>query len=105
MRLSGFFASAVAAVLAGGLTVWAVTQAFGQVLIVGNDEKQGWDENAKPILKEPGHDTLSVIDIAKPEAPRIAAAIPLINSIVGPPTTSRSTPRARSPLSPTRSSP
>jgi DNA-binding beta-propeller fold protein YncE len=86
MRLSGFFGSMVAVVLAGGLTVWAVTQAFGQVLIVGNDEKQGWDENAKPILKEPGHDTLSVIDIAKPEAPRIAATIPLINSVVGPPT-------------------
>jgi DNA-binding beta-propeller fold protein YncE len=86
MRLSGFFASTVAAVLAGGLSVWAMTQAFGQVLIVGNDEKQGWDENAKPIFKEPGHDTLSVIDISKPEAPRIAATIPLINSIVGPPT-------------------
>ncbi len=86
MRLSGFFGSMVAVVLVGGLTVWAVTQAFGQVLIVGNDEKQGWDENAKPILKEPGHDTLSVIDIAKPEAPRIAATIPLINSVVGPPT-------------------
>jgi DNA-binding beta-propeller fold protein YncE len=86
MRLSGFFGSTVTAVLAGGLTVWAVTQAFGQVLIVGNDEKQGWDENAKPIFKEPGHDTLSVIDISKPEAPRIAATIPLINSVVGPPT-------------------
>src|SRR5271165_2606491 len=86
MRLSGFFASTVAAVLAGGLTVWAMTPAFGQVLIVGNDEKQGWDENAKPIFKEPGHDTLSVIDISKPEAPRIAATIPLINSVVGPPT-------------------
>jgi DNA-binding beta-propeller fold protein YncE len=86
MRLSGFFTSMVGAVLAGGLTVWAVTQAFGQVLIVGNDEKQGWDENAKPIFKEPGHDTLSVIDISKPEAPRIAATIPLINSVVGPPT-------------------
>src|SRR5271169_1121395 len=86
MRLSGFFASTVAAVLAGGLTVWAMTPAFGQVLIVGNDEKQGWDENAKPIFKEPGHDTLSVVDISKPEAPRIAATIPLINSIVGPPT-------------------
>jgi DNA-binding beta-propeller fold protein YncE len=86
MHLSGFFGSTVAAVLAGGLTVWAVTPAFGQVLIVGNDEKQGWDENAKPIFKEPGHDTLSVIDISKPEAPRIAATIPLINSIVGPPT-------------------
>jgi len=86
MRLSGFFGSTVAAVLAGGLTVWVVTQAFGQVLIVGNDEKQGWDENAKPIFKEPGHDTLSVIDISKPEAPHITATIPLINSIVGPPT-------------------
>ena len=85
MRLSGFFGSTVA-VLAGGLSVWVVTQAFGQVLIVGNDEKQGWDENAKPILKEPGHDTLSVIDISKPEAPHITATIPLINSIVGPPT-------------------
>src|SRR6516225_8360816 len=86
MRLSGFFGSKVAAVLAGGLTVWVVTQAFGQVLIVGNDEKQSWDENAKPIFKEPGHDTLSVIDISKPEAPHITATIPLINSIVGPPT-------------------
>ena len=86
MRLSGFFGSKVAAVLAGGLTVWVVTQAFGQVLIVGNDEKQGWDEKAKPIFKEPGHDTLSVIDISKPEAPHITATIPLINSIVGPPT-------------------
>ena len=86
MRLSGFFGSTVAAVLAGGLSVWVVTQAFGQVLIVGNDEKQGWDENAKPIFKEPGHDTLSVIDISKPEAPHITATILLINSIVGPPT-------------------
>ena len=86
MRLSGFFGNTVAAVLAGGLSVWVVTQAFGQVLIVGNDEKQGWDENAKPIFKEPGHDTLSVIDISKPEAPHITATIPLINSIVGPPT-------------------
>ena len=86
MRLSGFFGSTVAAVLAGGLSVWVVTQAFGQVLIVGNDEKQGWDENAKPIFNEPGKDTLSVIDISKPEAPHITATILLINSIVGPPT-------------------
>ena len=86
MRLSGFLGSTVAAVLAGGLTAWAVTPAFAQLLIVGNDEKQGWDQNAKPIFNEPGKDTLSVIDISKPEAPRIAATIPLINSVVGPPT-------------------
>src|SRR5215472_13925365 len=64
----------------------AIIPAFGQTLIVGNDEKQGWDENAKPIFKEPGHDTLSVIDISKPDAPRITATIPLVNSVVGPPT-------------------
>ena len=86
MRLSGFLVSTVAAVLPCALSVWAMTQAFGQVLIVGNDEKQGWDENAKPVFKEPGHDTLSIIDISKPDAPRIAATIPLINSVVGPPT-------------------
>src|SRR5207245_7637849 len=63
-----------------------LTPAFGQALIVGNDEKQGWDENAKPIFREPGHDTLSVIDISKPATPQITATIPLINSVVGPPT-------------------
>ncbi len=59
-------------------------RASSEILIVGNDEKQGWDENAKPILREPGKDTLSVIDISKPEAPHIAATIPLMNSVVGP---------------------
>ena len=33
--------------------IGALTPAFGQILIVGNDEKQGWDENGKPILREP----------------------------------------------------
>ena len=74
------------AVVALGLIGGAPSPAIGQVLIVGNDEKQGWDENAKPILREPGKDTLTVIDISKPEAPRIASTIPLINSVVGPPT-------------------
>src|SRR6516162_2945063 len=85
MRSSGFLGRAAAAAVAGALIVSPSTSALAQVLIVGNDEKQGWDENAKPIVNEPGHDTLSVIDISKPEAPRIAATIPLINSVVGPP--------------------
>jgi len=86
MNSSGFLASAVAAALAASLWGGTIAPAFGQILIVGNDEKQGWDENAKPIFKDPGKDTLSVIDISKPEAPRIASTIPLMNSIVGPPT-------------------
>jgi DNA-binding beta-propeller fold protein YncE len=73
------------AIVVGALISAAWTSTLAQTLIVGNDEKQGWDENAKPILREPGKDTLSVIDISKPEAPRVAATIPLINSVVGPP--------------------
>jgi len=81
MRASVLLGGAAAAVLIGA----ASTSLFAQTLIVGNDEKQGIDENAKPIFNEPGKDTLSVIDISKPETPRIAATIPLINSVVGPP--------------------
>lgn len=86
MGSSAVLRRTAAAVLVGGLIGAALSPAFGQILIVGNDEKQGWDQNAKPILKEPGHDTLSLVDISKPEAPRVAATIPLINSVVGPPT-------------------
>ena len=85
MRPFGLLAGAAAAVAVGALISVAPTSALAQTLIVGNDEKQGVDQNAKPIFNEPGHDTLSVIDISKPEAPRVAATIPLTNSVVGPP--------------------
>ncbi len=74
------------ALIAGGLVGSAWIPVFGQTLIVGNDEKNGVDQNLKPIIREPGHDTLSVLDISNPGAPRITATIPLINSVVGPPT-------------------
>src|ERR1700757_836987 len=74
------------ALIAAGVIVAGLAPALAQTLIVGNDEKQGWDENGKPIFREPGKDTLTTIDIAKPDAPRIIATIPLINSVVGPPT-------------------
>jgi DNA-binding beta-propeller fold protein YncE len=74
------------ALVAGGLIGSAWIPVFGQTLIVGNDEKNGVDQNLKPTIREPGHDTLSVLDISNPGAPRITATIPLINSVVGPPT-------------------
>ena len=58
---------------------------MAQTMIVGNDEKVGRDENGKSVQREPGHDTLSVVDISKPEAPVVAATIPLQNTITGPP--------------------
>jgi DNA-binding beta-propeller fold protein YncE len=86
MRLCGFLRSAMATVLAGGLMGAALSPACGQTLIIGNDEKPGWDENGKQVTREPGHDSLSVIDISKPDMPQITATIPLMNSIAGPPT-------------------
>ena len=74
-----------AAVLAAGLIHSASMPAVAQTLIVGNDEKNGVDQDFKPIIRAPGHDSLSVIDIADPGAPKITATIPLINSVVGPP--------------------
>jgi len=77
------FAGLVAVILViGGM----LSAACGQVLIVGCDEKQGWDENSKPILREPGKDILAVVDISKPGSPQVTATIPLMNSEVGPPT-------------------
>jgi len=55
-------------------------------LIVGNDEKPGTDAQGKPMVNPTGKDTVLIIDLAKPEAPRIAATLQLENSIVGPPT-------------------
>lgn len=72
--------------MVAGLTGIAWTPASAQLLIIGNDEKQGWDANGKTVYHEPGKDTLSVIDISKPDAPQISATIPLMNSLVGPPT-------------------
>ncbi len=82
MRSSNF----TAAMLAVGLLGCVSVPVFGQTLIVGNDEKNGVDANFQPTIREPGHDTLSVIDISQPAAPHIAATIPLMNSVVGPPT-------------------
>jgi DNA-binding beta-propeller fold protein YncE len=67
--------------------------ASAQMMIIGNDEKPAWDENAKPFLREPGHDTLTIIDMSKPSALRIVATIPMDNTIVGPPTNLAITPK------------
>ena len=88
MRSLMFAGYAAATIVIGG----ALSGAAAQTLIVGNDEKQSWDENGKPILREPGKDTLTVIDISKPDTPRITSSIPLINSVVGPPTNLAITP-------------
>jgi DNA-binding beta-propeller fold protein YncE len=54
-------------------------------MIVGLDEKSSWDDDGKPVLSPPGKDQVLIVDLANPESPKIVAALPLKNSVVGPP--------------------
>jgi len=54
-------------------------------MIIGNDEKPGTDAQGKPIVNPTGNDTVQILDLAKPEAPKTVATLKLENSIVGPP--------------------
>lgn len=54
-------------------------------LIVGNDEKLLWDDDGKPIVSPAGKDSVVILDLARPEDPKIVANLPLKNSVVGPP--------------------
>src|SRR3712207_4502110 len=70
------------------LTAFSILTSAAQAapyLIVGNDEKLVWDDQGKPVLSLPGRDSVSIIDLAEPEAPKIVANLPVKNSIVGPP--------------------
>ena len=63
-----------------------VAPAFAKpFMIVGLDEKLAWDDESKPVLSAPGKDQVLILDLANPEDPKIAASLPLKNSVVGPP--------------------
>jgi DNA-binding beta-propeller fold protein YncE len=54
-------------------------------MIVGLDEKVTWNDDGKTVLSPPGKDQVLLVDLADPENPKIAASLPLENSVVGPP--------------------
>jgi DNA-binding beta-propeller fold protein YncE len=63
------------------------------LMIVGNDEKQSWNDAGVGVIGAPGRDTVSIIDIGTdPLAPKTIVALPLMNTIAGPPTNLAITP-------------
>jgi DNA-binding beta-propeller fold protein YncE len=76
---------AAAGVGAALLLGFAATASAKPFMIVGLDEKTTWDDDGKTVLAAPGKDQVLIVDLANPEAPKIAAALPLKNSVVGPP--------------------
>jgi len=71
------------AVLGFALSVGAARAA--PLMIVGNDEKVLWDDQGKAVLSPTGRDSVLVVDLADPLAPKIVASLPMENSVVGPP--------------------
>jgi len=70
---------------AAALAVSAVVAQSAPFMIVGNDEKQAFDNTGKPIFSMPGKDSVLIVDLANPLNPKIVANLPLKNSVVGPP--------------------
>ena len=63
-----------------------------QLIVIGNDDKLTFDKTGKQIRRPPGKDSISIVDISNPEAPKIVANLPLMNTIIGPPTNLAITP-------------
>jgi DNA-binding beta-propeller fold protein YncE len=72
-----------AAILLAGFGLHAA--AAKPFMIVGLDEKTLFDADGKPVLAADGKDAVLIVDLANPESPKIAASLPLKNSVIGPP--------------------
>jgi YVTN family beta-propeller protein len=91
--MSGLFRRRrVGVALASVICVSSINVASAQMLIVGNDEKIIFDDAGKGIPQPPGKDSVSIVDISNPDAPKIVTTLSLINTIIGPPTNLAITP-------------
>lgn len=86
MNIRMFVIAAASIIVLAGCAGMNPSSGKRELMIVGNDEKQSWDENGKPVIGPPGKDSVSIVDIGTdPLAPKIIANLPLANTIVGPP--------------------
>ena len=85
-------ASLSLAVGLAGLLLSLAAAAQAQYLVIGEDNKLYWDDTGKMVFTEPGKDEVLIVDIKDPEAPKIVASLPLMNTMIGPPTNLAITP-------------
>lgn len=64
-------------------------------VLIGIDQKVIFAENGQTNIQPPGTDAVLVVDITNPAEPRIRASLPLVNSLIGPPTNLEITPDGR----------
>jgi DNA-binding beta-propeller fold protein YncE len=78
---------AVAGLAGHALLAGTAAPAGAQTIIVGNDEKVILDDSGKQTFHPPGKDTVEFLSLAgNPAEPKSVATIPLMNSLLGPPT-------------------
>ncbi|MGA3398011.1 MAG: YncE family protein [Acetobacteraceae bacterium] len=77
--------------LAGCLLLPCLAQAGTSDILIGLDEKITYDANGQ-VNGPPGKDAVLVLDVANPAKPKIRASLPLMNSLLGPPTNLQITP-------------
>ena len=87
MKQRSVIAAALAALALVGCAAPSPAPAGKRALmIVGNDEKQAWNDAGAPVFALAGRDTVTVVDIGTdPLAPRTLVSLTLTNTIVGPP--------------------
>src|SRR6516164_11648251 len=84
--------SFAAAALLGFSSTLSVPAAQAQFLVIGDDNKLHWDDAGKPVFTEPGKDEVVIVDIKDRESPKVVASLPLMNTVIGPPTNLAITP-------------
>jgi DNA-binding beta-propeller fold protein YncE len=72
--------------------VLAPLVAHAQLMIIGIDDKIAFDKTGKQVRRPAGKDSVAIVDISNPEAPKIVANLPMMNSVFGPPTNLAITP-------------
>jgi DNA-binding beta-propeller fold protein YncE len=84
-----------AALLAScGLLTAAPALASIHDILIGLDQKVAYDANGQQNAA-PGNDSVLVMDVSDPAKPKIRASLPLMNSLLGPPTNLQITPDGR----------
>lgn len=81
----------VALMMSCGLLVATPALASMHDVLIGLDEKITYDANGQ-VNGPPGKDAVLVMDVSNPTKPKIRASLPLMNSLLGPPTNLQITP-------------
>src|SRR3954451_8770799 len=84
----------VALMIGCGLLAAVPVRAGTRDILIGLDEKITFDANGQ-VNGPPGKEAVLVMDVSNPAKPRIRASLPLMNSLLGPPTNLQITPDGR----------